>query len=64
MIRGPKSFSGTSGLLRFDRPAKEVLDVILTQGLEHHISITYGDFTAALTAFAKLLSIPILSLTT
>jgi L-fucose isomerase-like protein len=62
MLSGPKSFSGTSGLLRFDRPAREVLEVILTEGLEHHISIAYGDFTNVLTAFAKLLAIPILPL--
>ena len=63
IIRGPKSFSGTSGLLQFDRPAKEVLDVILTEGLEHHISITYGDYTDVLVAFARLLHIPIVQLT-
>jgi len=61
-IRGPKSFSGTSGLLKFDRPAREVLDVILNEGLEHHISITYGDYTDALFAFAKLLNLPVLQL--
>lgn len=63
MIRGPKSFSGTSGLLQFDRPAKEVLDVILSEGLEHHISITYGDHADVLFALAQLLDIPILQLT-
>jgi len=63
IIRGPKSFSGTSGLLKFDRPAREVLDMILTEGLEHHISITYGDYADVLIAFTKLLNIPILQLT-
>jgi len=48
--------------LRFDRPAREVLQVILTEGLEHHISITSGDHTDVLAAFAKLLGIPILPL--
>jgi L-fucose isomerase-like protein len=62
IIRGPKSFSGTSGLLQFDRPAKEVLDMILSKGLEHHISITYGDYADVLIAFAQLLDIPILQL--
>ena len=63
IIRAPKSFSGTSGLLKFDRPAREVLDKILAEGLEHHISITYGDITEALETFAQLLNIPILHLT-
>ncbi|MFC1878702.1 L-fucose/L-arabinose isomerase family protein [Chloroflexota bacterium] len=62
IIQGPKSFSGTSGLLKFDRPAREILDVILTEGLEHHISITYGDHAETLIAFARLINIPILQL--
>jgi len=63
VIRGPKSFSGTSGLIQFDDPARDILDLILAEGLEHHISITYGDHKDALTAFAKLRKIPILQLT-
>jgi L-fucose isomerase-like protein len=63
IIPGPKSFTGTSGLLQFDRPATEVLDLILNEGLEHHISITYGDFFDVLTALTKVLKIPVLKLT-
>lgn len=62
MLQAPPSFSGTSGVLRFERPAGEVLDTILSQGLEHHISLTYGDHLAALAALAKLLHIPVLYL--
>lgn len=62
-LSGPKSFSGTSGLLRFDRPAREVLDFILAEGLEHHIAITYGDHADVLAAYAQLMGIPILNLT-
>jgi L-fucose isomerase-like protein len=62
MIKAPPSFSGTSGLLRFDRPAHDVLDTILNEGLEHHLSITYGDYVPALTALAKMLNIPTLHL--
>ncbi len=62
MIRGPKSFSGTSGLIKFDAPASSVFDVILQEGLEHHISLTYGDHVAALLALADLLDIPVLQL--
>jgi L-fucose isomerase-like protein len=63
IIRGPQSFSGTSGLLQFDRPARKILDVILAEGLEHHISITYGDYSDVLIAFAKQMNIPTLQLT-
>lgn len=62
MISAPKSFSGTSGVLRFGRPAQAVLDTILREGLEHHLAITYGDHTAALLALADLLDLPVLVL--
>jgi len=62
VVQGPKSFSGTSGLIQFDSPAADVLDVILGQGLEHHISMTYGDHIPALLAFAELLDLPVLQL--
>ncbi|MBN1665516.1 MAG: L-fucose/L-arabinose isomerase family protein [Anaerolineales bacterium] len=63
IIRAPKSFSGTSGLLTFDRPARQVLNRILDEGLEHHISLTYGNHLPALRALAELLNIPVLELT-
>jgi L-fucose isomerase-like protein len=63
MLSAPLSFSGTSGVLRFDRPADEVLDTILQQGLEHHISLTYGDHQQALEYIAGWLDIPIFHLT-
>jgi len=62
MVRAPAHFSGTSGVLRFDRPARDVLDTILREGLEHHISLTYGDHVPALLALAGMLDLPVLQL--
>jgi L-fucose isomerase-like protein len=62
MLQAPMSFSGTSGVVRFDRPASEVLDIILSTGLEHHVSLTYGDHVPALLALAKMLALPVLHL--
>lgn len=62
MVRAPLSFSGTSGVLRFDRPAREVLETILGEGLEHHVSLTYGDYVPALLALARWLGLPVLRL--
>ena len=62
MLRAPMSFSGTSGVLRFDRPARQVLDTMLGEGLEHHLSLTYGDHLPALLALAKMLKLSILHL--
>jgi L-fucose isomerase-like protein len=62
MLRAPMSFSGTSGVLRFDRPARQVLDTMLGQGLEHHLSLTYGDHVPTLLALAKMLDLSVLRL--
>ncbi len=62
MLRAPNSFSGTSGVIRFDRGAEAVLDTILREGLEHHVSLTYGDYIPALVSLARILDIPILQL--
>ncbi|MCB0065402.1 MAG: hypothetical protein KDE19_24925 [Caldilineaceae bacterium] len=62
MVRAPKSFGGTSGVIRFDQPATAVLETIMRHGLEHHFSIIYGDFRNELRAFAQQIGLPILML--
>ena len=62
MLRAPKSFSGTSGVVRFDRPGADVLDAIIAEGLEHHYAFAYGEHRPALRALAKLLEIQVLEL--
>ncbi|KAA3665383.1 MAG: fucose isomerase [Chloroflexi bacterium] len=62
MLSAPKSFTGTSGVVRFDEPADKVLDTILGEGLEHHLAITYGDYVPAIVALAELLDLPVLML--
>jgi L-fucose isomerase-like protein len=62
MLRAPLSFSGTAGVLRFDRPAAQVLDTILREGLEHHVALTYGDVVPELLALARILDLPVLQL--
>lgn len=63
VLRRPTSYSGTSGVVRFDRPASDVLDAIMREGLEHHISLAYGDHRPALRHLAAMLDIPVLELT-
>jgi len=63
MVQAPLGFSGTSGVLRFDRPAADVLATIMHEGLDHHISLTYGDYVDELLALADLLGLPVLRLT-
>ena len=62
MLAEPKPFSGTAGILKLDCPASEFLDLLMHEGLEHHISLTYGDVSLALRAFADLIGLPILTI--
>lgn len=63
MMRAPKSFTGTSGVLRFDRAATAVFDTIMRMGLEHHVSIVYGDYRAELRHVARLVGLRVVELT-
>jgi L-fucose isomerase-like protein len=62
IIKAPPSFSGTSGIIRFDKSAREVLDTIMREGLEHHVAIAYDDHLATLRALADMLKLPVLNL--
>ncbi len=62
MLDTPAPYSGTSGLLRLETPVRQFFDVLMQQGLEHHVSLVYGDYLAELKAFARLSSLPVLLL--
>jgi len=59
MLAVSKPFSGTSGTLKLDFSAKKFLDMLMFEGLEHHISLVYGDYVGLLKAFAKLVNLPV-----
>ena len=52
MLRRPRPFQGTCGVLRWDEPVSDVLATILGAGLEHHMGVVYGDHRSALAALA------------
>ena len=60
MIDRPLRFTGTSGVINFDNDTKDVLNKIISYGLEHHIAITYGDHVELLSEVASELKLPIL----
>ena len=62
MLEAPMAFTGTSGTIRFDSGAQAVMDTIMREGLEHHISLTYGDHGTTLEALARQLGLPVLIL--
>jgi len=62
MLQAPPSFTGTTGTLRFDSGAALVMDTLMREGLEHHLSLTYGDHVETLEMLARMLDIPTLRL--
>lgn len=62
MLRRPMAFTGTSGVVRFDRDAGAVLGDVIASGLEHHMGLVYGDHRRALKDAAAALKLPILEL--
>ena len=62
MLRRPMAFTGTSGVLRFERPAGEVLGDLIASGLEHHMALAYGDHRETLRGVAGAMDLPILEI--
>lgn len=62
MLKAPPAFTGTCGAVRFDSGAAAVMDAIMREGLEHHISLAYGDHQDALASLARMLGLPVLRL--
>ncbi|MEP1209479.1 MAG: hypothetical protein ABJM29_01955 [Rhizobiaceae bacterium] len=62
MLRRPMSFTGTSGVIRFDRPVSHVLPDIINSGIEHHMALSYGDHRQLLREVAAAMQLPILEI--
>ncbi|HEV2558168.1 MAG TPA: hypothetical protein VGU45_06040 [Microvirga sp.] len=62
MISAPKSFTGTSGVIRFDRPAGEVAAAMMDLALEHHVAIVYGDVRGSLRALGEAMGLDVVEL--
>jgi hypothetical protein len=62
MISAPKSFTGTSGVVRFDRPACDVTTAMMDMALEHHVAIVYGDVRGPLRALGAAMGIDVVEL--
>jgi L-fucose isomerase-like protein len=62
MLDRPMAFTGTSGVVRFSRPATNILEDIMASGLEHHIALAYGDHRDSLLSAAGALNLPVLEI--
>ena len=62
MLAADMAFTGTSGTIRFDRPAGDVLADVIASGLEHHMCLAYGDHRAALRGAAAAMGLGVLEI--
>jgi L-fucose isomerase-like protein len=62
ILRRPRPFQGTCGVLRWDRPIGDVMSTVFDRGLEHHLGIVYGDHREALAALAAQWRLPVVEL--
>jgi L-arabinose isomerase len=62
MLSADNPFNGTSGIFKPSGSAQQFLDTLIYEGLEHHISITYGQYAQELQTFAEWFGLPYLLL--
>ena len=62
MLQRPMAFTGTSGVIRFSRNAGDVLNDLISGGIEHHIAIAYGDHRETLRGVAGAMKLPLMEL--
>ncbi len=54
----PKQFQGTSVVIQFKRPVREVLDAAMYGGFEHHYALVWEDITQDLVEICSLMQLP------
>lgn len=62
MLDRPRPFSGTSGVLRWDLPGRDVVATVFTLGIEHHLGIVYGEHRDVLVELARRWAMPVVRL--
>ena len=59
VLNKKNSFSGTSGVVRFQKNTYQKLVKLFTSGIEHHLAFTYGDVYSEIKKLSAQLNIPI-----
>jgi L-fucose isomerase-like protein len=62
VVRAPLSFTGTSGVVRFDNGTENAMRGLLDHTLEHHLAIVYGDQRGAVVAVGRQLGLDVVAL--
>jgi L-fucose isomerase-like protein len=60
MMEAPAPFIGTSGVVTMDTPVQHFHRVLISEGLEHHFGVAYGDHRRAVQALALVWGIEVI----
>lgn len=56
-----KDLKGTYCKVIFEKSIKEILDIVTTHGIAHHVSLIYGDYKEAMIKFARIMDFEVIS---
>lgn len=59
MLDRPLPFGGTAGVMQMTRPVGEVVDLMVSERLDHHYGLAYGSAADALEAIAEGADLPV-----
>lgn len=63
MLRRPLAYSGTAGVGRMDVSAEKFMHNLISEGLEHHSGLVYGDCREQLKMMAQMIGLEVVDLT-
>lgn len=58
----PMAYTGTSGIIRFDKGVDKVLEGLIEERIEHHLVLTYGKYEKEISKFASDYGLTLLEL--
>ena len=56
-----KDLKGTYCKVKFEKPVKEILNIVTSQGIAHHVSMIYGDYAEIMHKFARIMGFEVIS---
>ena len=62
MLERDMTFTGTSGVVRFDQGSGPVLRDLMDSGMEHHMALAYGDLSPTLLSIAAGMGLNVIEL--
>ena len=57
----PNRFQGTSVEVRFDCPVEQIIDVVTSNGFEHHYSLVWSNVSKELAQLCSMFDVPVIA---